>query len=156
LIKQFVCLAPLAIAALLTACGAGNQTRAPDLHKLPLVDGARVVSQTRVCDRGANPFCGIELVVVAPRYRSSTDIVSGEHTQLRRHGWTGVNADIGQERAADSPSHALRVTYAAATGELNGIELGWIKRSQTTALALSRTLFDRAPAMFVLLEVGSS
>ena len=48
------------------------------------------------------------------------------------------------------------MTYATAYGDLKGIDLGWIKRSRTITLALSRALFDRASAMSVMLEVGSS
>jgi hypothetical protein len=75
---------------------------------------------------------------------------------LLKSGWTGADADSGEQRAADSPGHKLRVTYATAYGDLKGIDLGWIKRSRKLTLALSRAIFDHAAAMSMLLEVGAS
>ena len=57
-------------------------------------------------------------------------------------GWTGANADTGQQRAADSPGHKLRLTYAPAAGDLQGIDLGWIKRSRRSR-SRSRTRCSR-------------
>src|SRR5207248_4580346 len=67
----------LALAGListLTGCGQGTAQRAPDLRRLPLVDGARIVAQAQRCDRGANAFCAVQLVIVNRRFRSSTDL----------------------------------------------------------------------------------
>ena len=149
----------LALAGListLTGCGQGTAQRAPDLRRLPLVDGARIVAQAQRCDRGANAFCAVQLVIVNRRFRSSTDLLKGEHRLLLQSGWTGANGDTGEEHAADSPGHKLRVTYATADGDLKGIDLGWIKRPRQITLALSRALFDRVPALSVMFEVGSS
>ncbi len=153
---------PLSLLALpvvvvgLSACGAGSGDQTPNTARLPLVSGSRVVAQARQCDPGANAFCAIEMVVVDPRFASSDDLLKGERDDLLAAGWTRVNGDTGDERAAQSPGHKLRVTYASASGDLKGIDLGWIKRSRTITLALSRALFDRSSAMSVMLELGST
>jgi hypothetical protein len=146
----------LALTAALTGCGSGGGHPAPDASQLPLVAGAKIVAQDTQCDRGANAFCALELVVVNPRYKTSADFVDAEHDFVHSRGWDGVTADTGDERAAESPGHKLRVTYATALGDLQGIELGWIHRSHTISKALSRTLFDHASAMSVELDTGSS
>jgi hypothetical protein len=146
----------VALGTALAGCGAGSKSRDPDLTKLPLVNGASVVARVRQCDRGANAFCAIELVVTDRRYRTSADLVDAQHGQLRKHGWTGGTGDTNQQKAADSPGHKLRVTYATASGELRGVDLGSIERPRKITLALSRVLFDQAPAMSVMLEVGST
>ena len=149
-------LAALAIAALLAGCGGGGETHQPTATQLPLVDGANVVAQVRQCDKGANAYCAIELVVTDPRYRTSTDLVDEEHDKLRSHGWTGGTGDTSDQKTADSPANKLRVTYATASGDLRGVDLGSIQRSRRITLALSRALFDQAPAMSLMLEVGAS
>jgi hypothetical protein len=141
------------LAATLAACGSGGG-HSPDLTKLPLVSGARVVAQSRKCDPGANAFCGWELVVVAPKYRNSNDLLLGEHDHLKALGWTGANAEIGGERAADSPKHTLHLSFATADTDLRGTELGWIKRSRMIQLTLSHLIFEHVPALSMLLEDG--
>jgi hypothetical protein len=148
-------LLPVLVAGL-SACGSGSGNRSPDLGRLPLVSDARVVAHASQCDAGANAYCALELVVVDPRISSSEDLVKDEGDHLLAAGWTRVNGDTGDEGAAQSPGHKLRVTYATASGDLKGIDLGWIQRSQTIALALSRSLFDRTSAMSVTLELGSN
>jgi hypothetical protein len=145
-----------ALAAVLAGCGSSGGQHQPKLTQLPLVDGANVVAQVRSCDRGKNAYCAIELVVVDRRYKNSTDLVKQEHAQLRKQGWTGGQGDFSQQKAADSPGHKLRVTYATAAGDLRGVDLGSIQRPREITLALSRTMFDQAPAMSVMLEVGAS
>jgi hypothetical protein len=145
----------VALAPLVGGCGAAGPTHSPDLSRLPLTPGARVVAQVRSCDHGANAFCALELVVVDSRYATSADVVAAEHAQLRRHGWTGANAETGDEHAADSPGHKLRVTYATAFLDLVGIARGFIRRPHPISLALSRALSARASAMSVMLELGS-
>ncbi|MGI8413818.1 MAG: hypothetical protein ACR2QA_15280 [Solirubrobacteraceae bacterium] len=141
----------------LAGCGGGRGAGVPpSAASLPLVDGATVVAQNRQCDSGANAFCALELVVVDPRYRSSTDLVSGERQHLRAAGWPGVNADTGLQRAAESPGRKLRVTYATAEGDLQGIEQNWIKRPQSIQLALSRALIARDSVISLMVESGSS
>ena len=146
----------VALAAVIAGCGSGGGKHEPNLTQLPLVDGANVVAQVRSCDRGKNAYCAIEMVVVDRRYKNSTRLVEDEHSQLRKHGWTGGQGDFSQQKAADSPGHKLRVTYATAAGDLRGVDLGSIQRPREITLALSRTMFDQAPAMSVLLEVGAS
>jgi hypothetical protein len=149
-------LALVALGATLAGCGSSSGSHRASLAQLPLVSGANVVAQVRSCDRGSNAFCAIELVITDHRYKTSTDLVEDEHAQLRKHGWTGGQGDTGQQKAADSPGHKLRVTYATPSGDLLGIELGSIQRPRKITLALSRAMFDQAPTMSVMLEVGSS
>jgi hypothetical protein len=156
LTAKLAALATVALAIALGGCGGSSGAHTPDVRKLPLADGARAVAQTRVCDRGASAYCALELVVVDPRYATSAALVSAERARLKRDGWTGASGDTGDERAADSPGGKLRVTYATAYGELHGIDVGWVKRSRTTTLALSHAMFARASAMSILLEVGPS
>jgi hypothetical protein len=150
--------APLTLAALvvvLAGCGSSSSKHTPDLAKLPLVSGARVLAQSLKCDPGANAFCGWEIVVVAPQYHSSDDLLLSEHNHLKALGWTGANADIGGERAADSPNHKLHLTFGTAQTDLQGIDLGWIRRRRKITLTLSRTLFQHTPSLSLLLEQGS-
>ncbi len=142
-------------AAALAGCGT-TAPRAPDLSRLPLVQGSRISVQKLACDTGANAYCGWELVVVAPRYRDSDELLRAEHRQLLKRGWSGAAGDIGGEKAADSPGHRLRVTYATPTGDLRGYDLGWIRRSPQITLALSRAYFAHEPAMSMLLEQGAA
>lgn len=146
----------LVVAALVAGCGSSAAARKPDLAQLPLIGGANVIAQVHSCDRGANAFCAIELVIVDRDYKTSMDLVKEEHAQLLKHGWTGGQGDTGEQKAADSPGHKLRVTYATAAGDLRGIDLGTIQRPRGITLALSRAMFDQAPAMSVMLEVGAS
>jgi hypothetical protein len=48
------------------------------------------------------------------------------------------------------------VTYATAAGDLLGSDEGWIKRPDPIILTLSRTMYQRASAMSVMLEAGSA
>jgi hypothetical protein len=144
------------LAVALAGCGQRSTSRRPSLGELPLVRGARIVANVQQCDRGASGFCAIELVVVDRRYHSSDALVTGEHHRLRKQGWAAAGGDTGDERAAESPGRRLRVTYATAYGELKGIDLKWIQRPRTITMALSRTMFDRDPAMSLLLETGPS
>ncbi|MHB8657761.1 MAG: hypothetical protein ACYC91_07365 [Solirubrobacteraceae bacterium] len=149
----------LSIAALvltLSGCGQGTAARVPELSRLPLADGASVIAQARRCDPGANAFCSLELVVAGPRYRSSDALLRSERRRLKTSGWAGANGDTGDERAADSPGHQLRVTFATASIDLRDIVQGWIHRSHPIQLALAHTLFWRVPALSMLFEIGPS
>ena len=115
-----------------------------------------VVAQAVQCDRGANAFCSLQLAVVDLRYRTSQQLADAEHDLVKRSGWTGADADTGDERAAESPGHKLRITFATAYGDLKGVDVGWIRRSRQVALALSKAMFDRASAVSIELEHGSS
>jgi hypothetical protein len=156
---QRVWIASAAVVATLALVGCGGQTatqRTPTVDKLPLIPGAHISLRVQRCDMGANAFCGWELLVIAPRYRSSDDVVKSEHRLLMKSGWTGADADAGEQRAADSPGHKLRVTYATPSADLIGIDQGSTKRSRKLTLALSQAIFNRQSAMSMLLEVGAS
>jgi predicted small lipoprotein YifL len=146
----------LCAATLLTLAGCGQSSGGtPDVGKLPLPPGAQISLRVERCDKGANAFCAWELVVTSSRARNSEELFKAQHALLLKSGWTGANADTGEQHAADSPGHKLRVTYATAFGDLKGIDLGWIKRSRKVTLALSRALFAHTAAMSMLLESGA-
>jgi len=48
------------------------------------------------------------------------------------------------------------LTYATAYGDLKGVDLGLIERSENVTLALSRAMFQRASTISMLLEEGTS
>ena len=149
-------LSPLAVALVAAAaCGSGT-TRAPDVNKLPLVPGAQVVTKASQCDKGANAFCAVELVVVDKHYKDSLSLLLSERDALKRSGWTGTSPDTGEQAADISPGQQLRVTYATAAGDLKGIDLGWIKRSRPVTVALSHAMFARSPTLSMMLELGAS
>jgi hypothetical protein len=141
------------MAAAIAACG-GSGPHMVSLSSVPLVPGGTVVAQARVCDGGAGSFCGIELVIENPSYASSRALVLAQRDRLKAQGWIGSSPDTGQELADESPGHKLRLTYATATDDLEGLDLGWIKRSATVASALDRSLFTGTPTISLLLEVG--
>jgi hypothetical protein len=156
-LRALVALTALAaLGAGVAGCGSSGARHRPGRQQLPLVHGANVVAKEHSCDRGKDAYCAIELVVVDRRYKTSTDLVEDEHAQLLSHGWTGGQGDFSQQKAADSPGHKLRVTYATASGDLRGVDLGTIQRPRGITLALSRVMFDQAPAMSIMLEVGAS
>jgi hypothetical protein len=128
----------------------------PDLTQLPLVPGTQIVARARQCDKGAAAYCAVEIVVVGRSYRTSQDLLGVERERLVSLGWTREGADTGNEHAADSPGHKLRVTYATALGDLTGIDLGWIKRPRPITLALSRTVFQRTAALSMMLELSTT
>lgn len=112
------------------------------------------MAQARQCDRGANPFCAVELILVDGRFRSSGDLVTREGRVLRQAGWSKASGDFGQEQGADSRGHRLHVAYGTALADLMGVAERWIKRPHAFALALSRQVFAREPAMSLMLETG--
>jgi hypothetical protein len=144
-----------ACALALGSCGGGASASAPlSLSSLPLVQGASVVTQSSLCDRGANAFCAVTAVIVDRHASSSGALVRREFDYLHALGWTGAAGDEGAERAANSPGHKLHVTYSTAQGDLTGIDLGWIKRAWPITWSLSRTMFQRVPAMSIMFETG--
>jgi hypothetical protein len=141
--------------AAIAGCG-GSGDRTPALSGLPLPHGTRVTLQMRTCDRGANAFCSRQLVVIGPRYRNSVELVHAERRLLLRdRHWSRAIAALKLELAADSPGDHLRVTYATAIDELEGVELGWLYRSKQVTLALSHSIFRRTSAMSMLLVLGT-
>lgn len=138
----------------LAGCGQGSTPSSLNLAKVPLVPGATITSAKTECDKGSNPFCAIEAVIVDPHFASSGALVASEDRQLHRSGWKSSAGDDGDEVAADSPGQGLRVTFATAVDDLIGIDEKWIKRSPSITAALDQTMFKRAPAMSILLEQG--
>jgi hypothetical protein len=145
-----------AAVAALAGCGEAGGTHGLGIAAVPLVQGSTVVAQAHQCDRGADAFCALEAVIVNSQYHSSGDLVTSERQLLRQRGWSQVSPDTGLQSAAESPGHRLRLTYATALGDLQGIDLVWIHRARVIELTLSRELFARASAMSVMLEHGSS
>ncbi len=140
----------------LTVAGCGSGTASSPLRRedIPLVPGVHLVEQARQCDRGANAFCALELVVADPGFRSSGDLVTREGQVLHRFGWTKVPGDSGTESGANSPSQKLHLSYGTALADLIGSGAGWFKRSHAIALALSRELVAKVPAVALTLQTG--
>ena len=113
------------------------------------------MTNVRQCNGGSNAYCSIELVVLGPGYLSSRALVLAERDRLRSEGWIGASPTTGDQLANESPNNKLRVTYTTAFEDLKGVEVEWIRRSWATISALDQTLFNRAAAMSVLLEIGS-
>lgn len=146
----------VAASVLLAGCGSSASSRTPRSAGVPLIDGSRVLASVRRCDRGVNAYCAVQMVIADPRYRNSTDLLIGERHYLQGLGWTVTNADTGDEHAADSPAHKLRLTYATAPLDLKDVDLGWVQRAPVIAHALSRAMFARQSALSLMLETGSS
>ncbi|MGO9956602.1 MAG: hypothetical protein ACLP50_11560 [Solirubrobacteraceae bacterium] len=146
----------LSMTALLAGCGGSSAGRGPELNGVPLTAGTRIIAHVRRCDSGANPYCAVQLVVVGSGYPSSGALAASEQQYLSALSWSSSQGDFGQELAAESPGHRLRLTYAPADLELEGIDLGWIQRAPLIGRALSSTMFDRVPALSLMLETGSS
>jgi hypothetical protein len=147
----------LLVGALLAAgCGQSSSRRQPSVASVPLIGGTRIAARVRSCDRGVNPYCAVQLVVVGDRYSSSGALQAAERRYLDGLGWTSAQGDSGKEDAADSPGHDLRLVFATVSNDLEGVDLGWIERPRPITHALSTAMFDRAPAISLMLETGSS
>lgn len=139
----------------LAGCGSGGSSpRQLALSQIPLVPGATIVTQARQCDSGTNAFCAVQAVIVDKQAHSSGDLVTNEHSQLHKLGWTTSAGDDGDERAADSPGHKIRVTYATALDDLIGLDEKWIKRPWPIWAGLYQSMYNRTPAMSIMVEVG--
>jgi len=139
------------LAASLAGCGQSTRLENP---QVPLVSGARVVQQIRRCDEGSSAFCALDMVVVNTRYRSAGDFLVDERRYLKHLGWTLQEGEIGQERTAVSPGHEFRIVYATASGDLLALDEGWVQRPPPISMALSKVLFDRQPAISLMVESG--
>lgn len=135
------------------SCGQGSSLGSP---RLPLVQGAQVVRQARLCDKGQHVFCGLYEVVYDPRYGGSQAFMSAERRHLRALSWSVGQGDIGQEQTAVSPDRKYRLTYAASEGELRAIDLGWVKRPSSVSEALAHAMFDRTAALEITVRAGPS
>jgi hypothetical protein len=136
-------------------CGSGGADRSPSLARVPLVRGAHVMVHVRVCNKGANAFCALELVVVGGGYRTPSEMLTAETGLLKRLHWKHANADTGLERAAYAPGDKLRLTYATAKGDLESVELGWVQRNRVVTVALAHEMFENTPALSMLVEEGA-
>jgi hypothetical protein len=145
----------IVVALLLAGCGRGSD-RVPNVAGLPLVRGAQIVVNARLCDPGANAFCADDLVVSNSRFHNSEQFLQSERHELHRLGWTGANAPNGEEHAANSPHGRLHVTFATADGDERAIDLGWIQRSHQVAIALSKALFDHTATLSLQLQSGAA
>ena len=152
-----VCTALLTALALLAGCGASDPAqRTPTISSVPLLPGSRIVEQVRACDQGSNAYCAIDFVVTNARYKSSDFLLRDEGRLLRNHGWSLSHGDTGAQTAANSPGHKLRLTFSTAAGDLQEVDLQLINRPWPIVYALSSSMFDRAAAMSMVLEVGAS
>lgn len=147
--------AAIAGGSLVLLAGCGSGARSPKLAAVPLVPGAHVVTNVRLCDQGAKPYCELELVVAAPHYGSSRLLVLAERNLLRAHDWTGASPQTADQLADESPGNKLRITYATAYGDLKGIDLGWIQRTSEVQRSLAAQMFAGTPAMSAQLQIGS-
>ncbi len=147
----------LGAAAALAVAGCGSSSpHVPDLRQLPLVPGARIEVQQRVCDSGSSPYCGLELVVTAAGYPNSDRLFDAEHRLLLAKRWSGGDPGSGYDHVADSPGGRLRLTYASPFDELVGTGAGGVRRSHRVQVALSYAMIDHTPALSMLLELGAS
>ncbi|MDQ6835289.1 MAG: hypothetical protein M3016_03790 [Actinomycetota bacterium] len=144
------------VALALSGCGSAAPSRSPTLAGVPLPPGSRVLAHVTRCDRGANAYCAVQLVVSGPGYHSSEDLLGTERRHLMALGWGLANADTGDEHAAESPGHKLRLIYATAALDLKDVDLGWVRRSRRIQRGLSAAMFDRIAALSLMLEPGSS
>jgi hypothetical protein len=143
-------------AAAIGGCGANKPNTTPTASAIPLVPGAHIAVQSRACDQGSHAYCAVDLVVVDHRYQSSDLLAKDESAVLQKHGWSPAAGDTSLEFGANSPGHRLRLTYARADGDLEGVDLGYINRPWPITYALSNTMYDRTAAMSMMLEVGAS
>jgi hypothetical protein len=146
----------MAGALAIAGCGQSGARRPLSLNGVPLVGGARVVARARSCDRGVHAYCSLQLVVIGSGFRSSTDLLKAEEGRLRTLGWTSTQGDTPKERSADSPGHRLRLSLAVARDDLLSWDQTQARRRPPIARALARTMFERASALSLMLETGSS
>jgi hypothetical protein len=141
------------LALTLAGCGHGEALGSP---RVPLVPGAQVIYKLRRCDPGHHVFCGLEVVVADRRFTSSGALVTSEVRRLKALGWALQQGEINQEQTALSPNGKLRIVYATAANDLLAIDFGWAQRTPEEVLTLAHTMFNRTPAMSLLLEAGPS
>jgi hypothetical protein len=148
--------ATLTVVGGLAGCGAGTPaTRTPTASSVPLIAGSRVVEQVRACDQGSNAYCAIDLVVRNAGYKSSDILMRDEGALLRKDGWSQAHGDTSAQSSANSPGHKLRLTFSTAAGDLQEVDLGVINRPWPIVYALSSSMFARAAAISMMLEVGT-
>jgi hypothetical protein len=144
------------VVAVVLITGRGGTPRAIGLRNIPMPAGTRVVTNVRSCDRGVHSYCAIQIVIAGDRYASSAALRAAYAQQLAKLGWTSAKGPDGNETAADSPGHELRLTYATAYEDLLGVDSNWVQRTAEISHSLSDTVFDRTPALSLMLVRGSS
>lgn len=149
-----VSLVALLALVVLAGCGSATSTSSFNVGQLPLPPGSTIVTQSKQCDHGSNPFCALEAVVINHRFTSSGAFVASENRRLHKLGWKSSAGDDGDEVAANSPGQKLRLTFATGAQDLIGIDEHWITRSWPIEWTLDQTMFDRTPAMSIMLEAG--
>lgn len=149
-------IAMAAVAVAIVATGRGGTPRAIGPRNVPMLVGTRVMTEVRSCDRGAGAYCALQVVVVGARYGSSSALRLAYAELLAKRRWTTAKGPVDAETAADSPGHELRLTYATAYAELTDIDVGSVQRTAEISHALSDTIFDRSPALSLMLTRGSS
>jgi hypothetical protein len=145
-----------AVALVIIVTGRGGTPRAIGLKDIPMVAGTRVMTKVRSCDRGASRYCALQVVIVGDRYPTSEELRTTYGAKLLKLGWTTTKGPDGNETAADSPGHELRLTFATAYEDMLGVDSNWIQRTAAISHSLSATMFDRAPALSLMLLRGSS
>jgi hypothetical protein len=140
----------------LAGCGGASNNRDLGATNVPLPAGAQIMAHVRVCDRGANAFCSEQLVVVGRRYGTSAALLNSENARLKKLGWSDSRGQTGKQLAAQPPGNELRLYFNTAYNDLLALDMGWIHRSAPIGRALSAAIFDRAPAISVMLVRGSS
>ena len=148
--------AMVVVAVAIVATGRGGTPRAVGLKNIPTIPGTRMLTKVRSCDRGVNPYCSVQVVLVGDRYRTSQALRETYGATLLKRGWTTTKGPDGDETAADSPGHELRLTFATAYEDLLGIDSNWIQRTPAISHSLSSAMFDGAPTLSIMLLRGSS
>ena len=138
----------------LAGCGSATSTGSLGLGRVPLLPGSTIITQSKACDTGSNPFCALEAVVVNHRFSSSGSFVASEDRLLQQLHWKANAGDDGDEVARNSPNQKLRLTFATGLNDLVGIDEHWIRRTWPIEWTLHQTIFTRTPAMSIMLEQG--
>ena len=148
--------AVVAVAIVILATGRGGTPRAIGLRNIPMLPGTRVLTKVRSCDPGVHTYCSLQVVIIGDRYPTSQALRTSYGANLIKLGWTTTKGPDGNETAADSPGHELRLTFATAYEDLLGVDSNWIQRTAAISHSLSAAMFDRAPTLSIMLLRGSS
>jgi hypothetical protein len=144
------------VAVAVTATGRGGTPRAIGLKDIPMIPGTRVLTTVRSCDPGVHQYCSLQVVIVGQTYHTSQALRNTYGANLLKLGWTTTKGPDGNETAADSPGHELRLTFATAYEDLLGVDSNWIQRTAAISHSLSSAMFQRAPTLSIMLLRGSS
>jgi hypothetical protein len=145
----------VALSLSVAGCGQSAGRRRPSVDRVPLIPRTHVFAQITRCDPGANSYCAVQFVVTG-RYGSADAMLKRERKYLQSLGWGLVNAQTGDEHAAESSGHRFHLVFATAPLDLKDWDLGWIKRSRMIARAMAQTMINRQPALSLMLESGAA